>query len=129
VDVVVFHDDKVLLARRAIEPARGMWDFPGGFSEAGETAEETAVREVLEETSLQVRVTGYLGSLPDVYGDRQLPILSLCFTAEVLGGEPHAQSDVADLAWFGRGDLPEQMAFAHQKQLVRWCKEGRGGLQ
>src|SRR6266849_8161058 len=64
VTILILEERRVLLARRAVEPAKGMWDIPGGFIETGESAEEAVVREALEETVLHVRVTAYLGSLP-----------------------------------------------------------------
>ena len=113
----------VLLARRAVEPAKGMWDIPGGFVEPGESAEQTVVREAREETGLEVRVTAFLGSLPDVYGEAMLPTLNLCFTAEVAGGDMQAQSDVASLEWFSVDSPPAEMAFNHQHQMLEWLRQ------
>ena len=53
----------VLLVQRAHEPFRGQWMLPAGFVEYGEFAEESAVREAMEETNLQVELTGPLGLL------------------------------------------------------------------
>ena len=55
VGAVVFRRSDVLLVKRASEPNRGRWSVPGGALEAGETVEAAAVREVLEETGLEVR--------------------------------------------------------------------------
>lgn len=115
--------EAVLLARRAVEPAKGMWDIPGGFVEPGESAEQTVVREAREETGLEVRVTGFLGSLPDVYGETTLPTLNLCFTAEVAGGDMRPQSDVESLDWFPVDRPPADMAFKHQHQMLQWLRE------
>src|SRR5438105_4240038 len=57
---LVVRDGRVLLGRRAIEPARGAWDIPGGFLEPWESPADAAVREVHEETGLDVRVTSLL---------------------------------------------------------------------
>jgi NAD+ diphosphatase len=123
VAVLVFNrDGRVLLARRGLEPAKGEWDFPGGFIKSSETAEQAVVREILEETSLHVRVADYLGSVPDVYGDGGVPTLNLCFVAYVLSGEPSAKSDVSNLSWFSDAELPSGMAFAHQHQIQIWCR-------
>lgn len=122
VAVLILRGNAVLLGRRAIEPARGMWDIPGGFIESGETAEDAVVREILEETSLHVRVRDFLGSIPDVYGERQEPTLNLCFTAEITGGEARPQSDVEKLAWFPLDGLPTAMAFDHQHRMLEWLK-------
>ncbi|MDO8586349.1 MAG: NUDIX domain-containing protein [Armatimonadota bacterium] len=128
VAVFVEKDGKVLFAKRAIEPAKGKWDIPGGFVEPREWAESAAAREVLEETGLNVRVTRYLGSLPDVYGRTGIPTLNFCFVAEVEGGELEPQSDVASLSWFGPDEFPEDMAFAHQRTALRWYMESIGRM-
>lgn len=51
-------EDKVLLAKRSIAPRRGYWNVPSGYMENGETVEEGALREVLEETRAKVQLTG-----------------------------------------------------------------------
>jgi ADP-ribose pyrophosphatase YjhB (NUDIX family) len=123
VAILITREGQLLLARRGIEPARGMWDIPGGFIETGESAEDAVVREALEETALEVRVAEFLGSVPDIYGSRREPTLNLCFTALVVGGEMRAQSDVESLAWFAPDGLPKRMAFDHQYQMLQWYRE------
>jgi ADP-ribose pyrophosphatase YjhB (NUDIX family) len=123
VAILITRGSQLLLALRGIEPAKGMWDIPGGFIETGESAEEAVVRETLEETALHVRVVDFLGSVPDVYGDRNEPTLNLCFMAKVLGGDLRAQSDVESLAWFTPDHLPERMAFSHQFQMLQRYRE------
>jgi NADH pyrophosphatase NudC (nudix superfamily) len=114
---------QVLLARCGVEPRKGMWDTPGGFIEAGESAEDAVVRECREETALVVRVADFLGSLPDAYGPGGVPVLNLCFLARVVSGSLTPQSDVAELRWFGREELPQEMAFPHQRPLLQWAWE------
>jgi ADP-ribose pyrophosphatase YjhB (NUDIX family) len=57
---VVSHDGRVLLCRRAIEPRRGFWTLPAGFMELGETAEEGARREAMEEARAAIEIEGLL---------------------------------------------------------------------
>lgn len=122
VAILIAQGGRLLLAQRGIEPAKGQWDIPGGFVDSGESAEEAAVREALEEMTLTVRVAEYLGSVPDLYGPRQTPTLNLCFLVEILAGEPKAKSDVASLEWFPLDALPGPMAFAHQQEAIRLLK-------
>lgn len=82
---VVVRDGRLLLLRRAIEPAVGKWAFPAGFVEPGETAEQAIAREVLEETRLEVRVS-YLRSWARDLG-RGESYLGLCFRGEIVSGD------------------------------------------
>lgn len=121
VAILIIKDKKLLLARRGIEPSKGMWDFPGGFVEAEESAEDAVIREALEETKLHIEITSYLYSLPDIYGDMKKPTLNLFFTAKIRYGEPQPKSDVSELAWFALNELPEKMAFPHQNKMLQLC--------
>jgi ADP-ribose pyrophosphatase YjhB (NUDIX family) len=58
---VVVADAQVLMCRRAIEPRRGFWTLPAGYMEMGETVEEGAVREAMEEAEAAITVEGILG--------------------------------------------------------------------
>jgi NADH pyrophosphatase NudC (nudix superfamily) len=121
VAVLLVSDRRLLLARRAVQPAVGEWDIPGGFIDTDETAEGCVVREMVEETGLTVRITGFLGSFPDTYGRRADPTLNLVFLAEPVAGTLAPRSDVAELQWFAASQLPRQMAFQHQYEVLqRW---------
>ena len=58
---VVVSDGKILMCRRAIEPRRGFWTLPAGYLELGETLEEGAAREAMEEAIADIRLDGILG--------------------------------------------------------------------
>jgi ADP-ribose pyrophosphatase YjhB (NUDIX family) len=109
--VLVVEQGRVLLVRQGIEPYLGWWDIPGGFLEAGEHPEAGAVREVAEETGLQIRPTELLGVYMDAYGQSEEYTLNLCYVAELVGGRPNPVSDVTELRWFELEALPEQVAF------------------
>src|SRR5438128_150057 len=72
---------KVLLIRRAIEPRYGFWTYPAGFVEYGESAEDGAIRETLEETGFDVA----LGNLLGVYSRPNIGIVVLVYRAVVTG--------------------------------------------
>lgn len=76
---------RILLLRRGREPAAGMLDFPGGFIDPGESAEEALVREIREETGLTVEELVYLCSAPNQYryGDVEYNTCDLVFTGTV----------------------------------------------
>lgn len=81
---IVELDGGIVLIQRAIEPGYGLWTFPGGFVERGEVAEAAAARETLEETGIEIEVTGIVGLY--TYED-QAPAIAV-FAARVTGGEP-----------------------------------------
>jgi len=118
---LVMRDGRVLLARRAVEPFKNCWDIPGGFLHEDEHPEDGVRREVLEETGLRVRLTGLLGIYMDRYGgdDADEWTLNIYYLAEPLDdAEPRAADDASELAWFAPDELPAEMAFKHEHQVL-----------
>ena len=115
-------DGKVLLARRKLEPRRGFWDVPGGFLEEGEDAIAGLKREFREETGIEVEPVEFLGPHVEPY-DRYF-VLGLTWLVQG-EGEPKPADDVEELGWFGPQELPAEMAFAHQDDLLRRWANGR----
>ena len=116
---------RLLLGRRAGKPWQGHWDTPGGFVEEGEHPLEALVRELREETGLDIEPGAFVGVWMDVYGDAPdaESTLNLYWEARVLGGELQAGDDVAELAWFEPDSLPppERIAFTTVADaLVAW---------
>ena len=99
-----------------------VWGLPKGTPEGRETKEQTAIREVAEETGLEVEESVFVGSLPDEYGARAEPTLNLCFRVGVKAGTARAASDVEALKWFSLDDLPDEMAFNHEFEMLEWAK-------
>ena len=104
---VVEQDGKLLLQRRS---DNGAWGLPGGILELDETYAQAAIREVLEETGLNVRLTSFLGIYhnPDMIwsnGDRAHTI-GAYFAAEVTGGALRADEESLELRFFAADELP-----------------------
>lgn len=119
----VVHNGKVMLVRRGAEPYKGFWDIPGGFLAPNEHPKEAAIREVREETGLEIRLTNLVGIFVDTYGeDTSEYTLNIYYRAEVVGGEPNPQTDAVAIGWFGPDELPEQIAFKHARAaLEQWA--------
>ncbi|HEX2172448.1 MAG TPA: NUDIX hydrolase, partial [Dehalococcoidia bacterium] len=125
---LVVQDGKVLLARRGREPFLDWWDHPGGFLAWDEHPEAAVIRELAEETGLQIRPTRLLGIYTDSYGEQADATLNLMYLAEWIGGDPEPGSDVSALAWFGPDELPDQLAFrCVPAALADWRKLMHGG--
>ena len=67
VALILNEKEELLVVRREKEPAKGTLDLPGGFADIGETSEQGVIREVKEETGLNVKKVRYLFSIPNKY--------------------------------------------------------------
>lgn len=87
VAAILEKEDKILIAKkREGKPLAGLWEFPGGKIEEGETPEESLIRELMEEMNIKVRVDEYVGESIYDYGHGK--VISLKgFTAEIVEGD------------------------------------------
>ncbi len=121
VAVIVGDQKGVLLGRRRIDPGSGRWSFPAGYVNRGEVLEEAAVREVWEETGLDVRIDRLFG----VYSERGNAVILIVYTAVAGDQEPAAGPEVSEVGWFSPDDLPP-LAFPHDRAIiVRWSENVR----
>lgn len=120
VGVLAVRDGRLLLVRRRIEPFRGYWDIPGGFLEEGESPEQGGVREVREETGLEIRLTDLFGFYMGryTYQEEVGTTLNVYFLAEVEGGSEQAGDDAVALDWFPPDALPTRIAFDHARLVL-----------
>jgi NAD+ diphosphatase len=125
-------DGRVLLARRAVEPYRGLWDPLGGFLEEGEHPVDGLRRELVEEAGLHCEPVRFLGTWMDFYGDapEAAATLNLYWTMRIVSGEPVAADDVAELRWFAPDELPSagQLAFSVVEDALKAWRAARGEL-
>ncbi len=119
--VVVQHEGKLLLGRRNIDPARGAWSFFGGYVERGEKVEVAALREVKEETNLDVQLEHLIG----IYSENGLPHVVIAYQASIVHNDVSkmaAQPDeVSELAFFTLDEVPE-LAFPTDEHIVEYLK-------
>lgn len=99
--------DKVLLAKRGIEPFKGCWDIIGGFLKLGEDPQDGALREAMEETNLQMEITGLLNIYMDKYGPDGDDTLNIVYLGKVISGKMKAQDDVSSLEWINIKDIDQ----------------------
>lgn len=100
---VVLHEGKFLMAERGKDPGRGLWGFPGGHVEFGETALVAAVRELVEETTVEAAATAYLTCV-DVIGQGHHYLIA-AVSCRYISGQAKAMDDAADVKWMSLDDL------------------------
>jgi 8-oxo-dGTP diphosphatase len=111
VGVLIRSGNRYLLVRRAAEPDRGLWSVPGGLVEVGEKAADAAVREVLEETGLDVKIVKTIGVVDKIVKDDvgriKYHFVIIDYMAQPVGGELHHGDDAVDARWVEPGQFDE----------------------
>jgi ADP-ribose pyrophosphatase YjhB (NUDIX family) len=128
---VVVREGRALLIRRGTEPLKGQWSIPGGTLELGETLEAGVVRELKEETGLDVRILELIEVFERIMPDEGPPIASgrlanpryhfviVDYLCEAADGSAQAGSDVTDLAFVAEDDLPRYHLTPSATRVVR----------
>jgi 8-oxo-dGTP diphosphatase len=117
---VVIDAGRTLLIRRGSHPLKGEWSIPGGLLEVGETLVQGVVRELAEETGLEVRVLELIEVFERIFpappnadgtpGDAARPqyhFVILDYLCEIRGGTLSAGSDALEFAWVREAELPK----------------------
>ncbi len=108
-------DGRVWLLRRAFEPGKGLWTFPGGFVDLGETVEDGARRETREELDVAIEV----GPLVGVYSRADDRVVLIVFEAAIKG-TPQTTEEATEVEAFAPGDIPwGELAFWSTEQALR----------
>ena len=115
--VVPDNEENVLLVKRSIEPRKGYWCLPGGFMELGENPDQSALRELKEETGLSGRIDMLLGITSNV-SPVYFTVLMMGYLVKDYTGILKAGDDAADAAWFHPEELPE-IAFESHLKFIR----------
>jgi 8-oxo-dGTP diphosphatase len=102
--IVTDEQGRLLMIQRGHDPGAGLWSIPGGRIEPGETDGQALVREMLEETNLQVKVDKLIGSVQrEGLGGAVIDIRD--YAATVTGGTLRAGDDAADARWVAAAEL------------------------
>lgn len=113
---IIIEDNKVLL----IKQTRGNWGFPKGHEEENETEQETAIREVKEETNLDVKIIGNSAYKEEYYTDKGKLKEVVYFIAKKVGGEIKPQEmEVSQIEWFSFSDAIEKITYEDTKGLFK----------
>jgi ADP-ribose pyrophosphatase YjhB (NUDIX family) len=105
--IPVDDDGRVILLRRGFEPGQGLWTFPGGFVDLGESVEEAARREVDEELGMAIEVERLVG----VYSRADDRVVLIVYRARALG-PPYTTPEAVEVRAFGVDQVPwNELAF------------------
>lgn len=116
------YDNKILLCRRAIEPRKGFWTLPAGFMENGETTEQAAARETIEEAEAKVDIHG----LYTVFNLPHISQVYLFFRADVVGGKFGVGLESLEVGLFSEEDIPwNELAFPTIHRTLKFYFEDR----
>jgi ADP-ribose pyrophosphatase YjhB (NUDIX family) len=115
-------DGRLWLLRRGFDPSAGLWTFPGGFVDLGESVEDAARREAREELEIDVELTGLVG----VYSRADAPVVLVVFAAAP-SGEPRPTPEAPEVRAFAPAELPwDELAFWSTEQALRDLLAGNG---
>jgi 8-oxo-dGTP diphosphatase len=104
--IVTDERGRLLMIQRGHDPGAGLWSIPGGRVEPGETDEQALVRELLEETNLQVKVGKFVGSVQrEVPGGAVIDIRD--YAATIIGGTLRPGDDAAAARWVTAAELAQ----------------------
>jgi ADP-ribose pyrophosphatase YjhB (NUDIX family) len=109
VSAAIFRNGQVLVVRRARKPALNLYTLPGGVVEAGEPLAEALIREVREETALEIEPVGLAGHREvitrDAQGRVERHFVIMSFAARWRAGEPVLNNELDDARWLDPAEL------------------------
>lgn len=111
VSVLVKHGDRILLVKREHVHQSGSWGAPGGSLEFGETFEERGIREVKEETGVDIQDVKFRVITNDVFEAEQKHFITIWMEANYASGEPKvtAPYEESEVGWFTWDSLPQPL--------------------
>ncbi len=118
--IIPYPDNKILLIFRDTVPFKGYWALPGGRMDPGESIEQTCVREIKEETGLDVVIVRKVGEYHEPGQEDEIiyDYYPTCFLVKVIGGEEKKQdSEIKDMKLFDLNNVPSPLAFKHREMI------------
>jgi ADP-ribose pyrophosphatase len=123
IGAVVIRDGRVLLIRRGVAPGRGLWAVPGGSLELGETLQQGAEREILEETGITIRAREPIYAFDfferDPDGRIRFHFVIVDLAADYIRGDVKGADDALEARWLAPGDLDHLPVSKNTLKLLR----------
>jgi ADP-ribose pyrophosphatase len=111
VGAVVLREGRILLVRRGVEPARGLWAIPGGGLQLGETLQEGAEREILEETGIVIRAGEPVFTCDSLQRDEEgrlrFHYVIVDMSADYVNGDVKGADDALEARWVAPAEIRE----------------------
>ena len=127
VGVVVLDAENVLMIQRSKPPRQGGWSLPGGVQKLGETVYETSIREVKEETNIEVQIVGLIDVVDSIHRDKVGAVKYHYTLVDVLarsiGGELAAGDDAFDAEWVATQDIAGMELWSETKRIIQLAIE------
>jgi 8-oxo-dGTP diphosphatase len=120
IGIFVWKDGKFLMGKRVGKHGLGTWSVPGGYLEYGETFEECAARETMEETGVKIKNTIFLTATNNIFPDEQKHSITIYMRSDLADGDPKTieHDKFAEVGWFTPDNLPGPL-FLPIKELKR----------
>lgn len=117
IGILVKKDDKYLLGKRVSEHGKNTWSVVGGHLEFGESFEDCAYRETLEESGVKIKNIKFLTVLNNIFKDENHHSITIFMTAEWKDGKPTITEPykIIDLGWYDLSNHPEPLFFPVQQ--------------
>jgi len=118
--IIEFPNNKILLVKRKTVVFKGYWALPGGRVDAGETVEQAVVREVKEETGLDVKIVRKIGEYHEsgVQDGIEYDYYPACFLVKPIKGIIRRQeAEIKEIMLVDPRGVPEKLAFKHSKMI------------
>jgi len=125
VAIIEFPNNKILLVKRATLVFKGYWALPGGRVDAGETVEQTVVREVKEETGLHVKIVRKIDEYHEsgVQDGIEYDYYPACFLVKPIGGKVQRQErEIEEIRLVDIKEIPERLAFEQSRMIQDYIR-------
>ena len=130
--LAVFRDGKVLIASRTAPPAQALFSLPGGVVEIGETLQDAALREVMEEVGVAAEIVGFVDHAEVIQresdGSIKRHFVITCFAGRWISGEGHTSAEAGAVLWVdpdAMGSIPTTKGLPTTLRKAKAVVEGR----
>lgn len=124
--MIVNESGELFLAKRGEKASseRGLWEFPGGGADYGETLSQALIREIYEEYGITIETGELLGVIDDIRPDENQHWISIAYLCRMVSGEPAIcePEKCTEIGWFKPDSLPENLTFSSRICLEAYLK-------